>query len=68
MDSREEELKIAEILMQGSIAVSLLSFQFLIWLGKVDITNLSVYINLVVVGALVLIGFYLALIGEKKRR
>jgi hypothetical protein len=29
---------------------------------------LAVYINLVVIGSLVLIGFYLALFGEKKER
>lgn len=63
---REEELKIAEVLIQGAIAIGLLGLQFWAWLGKTAMNVLAVYINLVVIGALVLIGFYLALIGEEK--
>jgi len=65
---REEELKIAEILIQGAIAIGLLGLQFWAWLGKTAMNFLAVYINLVVIGSLVLIGFYLALFGEKKER
>jgi hypothetical protein len=65
---REEELKIAEILIQGAIAIGLLGLQFWAWLGKTAMNVLAVYISLVVIGALVLIGFYLALFGEKKER
>jgi fatty acid desaturase len=67
MDKREEELKIAEILIQSAIAIGLLGLQFWAWLGKATMAILAVYINLVVIGTLVLIGFYLALIGEKKK-
>jgi hypothetical protein len=65
---REEELKTAEILIQGAIAIGLLGLQFWAWLGKAAMNVLAVYINLVVIGALVLIGFYLALIGEKRKK
>ena len=65
---REEEMKIAEILIQGAIAIGLLGLQFWAWLGKAAISVLAVYINLVVIGALVLISFYLALIGEREKK
>ena len=64
---REEELKIAEILVQSAIAIGLLGLQFWAWLGGSRTVAFAVYINLVVTGALVLIGFYLALVGEKKK-
>jgi hypothetical protein len=66
---REEELKIAEILMHGSIVLSLLSFAF--WSlstnkGPTVIVTEDIVIFCIMV--IVFYGFYLALFGENKRR
>lgn len=66
---REEELKIAEVLIQGSIALSLLAFT--LWSLVFSKTAATVTMSLAVVVCILVIifyGFYLALFGEKKRK
>jgi Na+/glutamate symporter len=70
MDSgREEELKIAEVLMQGSIVLSLLSFAF--WSLSTNKGPAVVITEDIVIFCMMVIvfyGFYLALFGENKRK
>jgi Na+/glutamate symporter len=65
---REEELKIAEILIQGSIVLSLLSFAF--WslsTSKGPMVVITEDIVVLCIMIIVFYGFYLTLFGEKRK-
>lgn len=69
MDGREEELKIAEILIQGAIVMSILSFMF--WSLAVVRGPLVIITEDIVMFCIMIIvfyGFYLTLFGEKKKK
>ena len=69
MDRREEELKIAEILIMGAIVLSLLSFMF--WSLTVIKGPIVIITEDIVMFCIMIItfyGFYLALFGENKKK
>ena len=66
---REEELKIAEVLMQGAIALSLLAFTIwsIVFIRSPATTTAAFWVMIAIL-VLIFYGFYLALFGEKRRK